>query len=561
MGVPKLINLIRRTRPISSYTYSSSLILTRSIHSRNSLLNPTNLDSNFKSQSRYKPNLGFSSFQSLPIHTSSSNNNDNDNDNEGFSFNDVKFNKESDLWNSGFDQSSDEVVKEVISVVQNGSWYDPAVQTVVSVLDGFHGLTNLPWWIVIASSTLALRLTILPILVLQFSKAKKIAELFPKLPPPLPPPFSGKSIREQFLLFRKERKAIGCPSYLWNFSYVSVQIPCFFLWMYTIRTMSLHHHPGFDCGGALWFQNLTQIPHGSYAATFPILIAGLHYINIQVSFRGSSIDKMTGVMGKIFKFYKLYLELLTIPFFFVGFFLPQGSLVYWVTNSCISVIQNLSLQHPTLREKLGLPDKNAIVKRETSSSTDNLEINFLDKPGQRVNVQNLSPDELLSLSVQLLSKGHHDRAIPLLRFALDKDPNHVRSMVVLGQTFIQKQWLPESIGVLEHAVRKLLVGGQPANEEEVDLLILASTWAGVANIKQGKNKEGLEHLERITQIEEPVDPKGKAHYFDGLVLLSSALFNEGRKVESEEYLRKVVAYDPSKNDLLQQLLEDDAKTY
>ncbi|RZC61735.1 hypothetical protein C5167_023484 [Papaver somniferum] len=519
MGVPKLITLISRIRPISSYTYSSSLIPTRSIHSQipNSLLTPTNLISNFNFQSQYKLNLGFPSFQSLSIHTSS------DDDNEGFNFSDLEFNKESDLLNSGFDHSPDEVVKEVISAVDNVSWYDPAVQTVVSLQDGFHGLTNLPWWIVIASSTLALRLTILPVLVLQFSKAKQISELFPKLPPPLPPPFSGKSIKEQFLLFRKERKAIGCPSYLWNFAYISVQ------------------------GGALWFQNLTQIPHGSFAVTFPILIAGLHYVNIQLSFRGSSVGKVTGVMGKLF----------------------EGSLVYWVTNSSITVIQNLSLQHPTLREKLGLPDKNASVKRVTSSSTDNLEISYLGKPEQRVNVQNLSPDELLSLPVQLLSKGHHDRALPLLRsevfayrLAIEKDPDHIRSMVVLGQSLMQKQWLPESIGVLEHAVRKLLVGGQPAKEEEVDLLILASTWAGVTNIKQGKNK-GLEHLERISQIEEPVDPKGKAHYFDGLELLSSALFNEGRKVEAEEYLRKVVAYDPSKNDLLQQLLEDedDAKTY
>ncbi|XP_026387334.1 ALBINO3-like protein 2, chloroplastic isoform X2 [Papaver somniferum] len=531
MGVPKLITLISRIRPISSYTYSSSLIPTRSIHSQipNSLLTPTNLISNFNFQSQYKLNLGFPSFQSLSIHTSS------DDDNEGFNFSDLEFNKESDLLNSGFDHSPDEVVKEVISAVDNVSWYDPAVQTVVSLQDGFHGLTNLPWWIVIASSTLALRLTILPVLVLQFSKAKQISELFPKLPPPLPPPFSGKSIKEQFLLFRKERKAIGCPSYLWNFAYISVQIPCFLLWMHTIRRMSLEQHPGFDCGGALWFQNLTQIPHGSFAVTFPILIAGLHYVNIQLSFRGSSVGKVTGVMGKLFEFYKLYLDVLTIPIFVIGFFLPQGSLVYWVTNSSITVIQNLSLQHPTLREKLGLPDKNA---------------------------SNLSPDELLSLPVQLLSKGHHDRALPLLRLAIEKDPDHIRSMVVLGQSLMQKQWLPESIGVLEHAVRKLLVGGQPAKEEEVDLLILASTWAGVTNIKQGKNK-GLEHLERISQIEEPVDPKGKAHYFDGLELLSSALFNEGRKVEAEEYLRKVVAYDPSKNDLLQQLLEDedDAKTY
>ena len=28
------------------------------------------------------------------------------------------------------------------------------------------------------------------------------------------------------------------------------------------------------------------------------------------------------------------------------------------------------------------------------------------------------------------------------------------------------------------------------------------------------------HLERITSLEEPEDPKSKAHYFDGLLLLA-----------------------------------------
>lgn len=78
--------------------------------------------------------------------------------------------------------------------------------------------------------------------------------------------------------------------------------------------MSLDHHPGFDTvlftlglllswlsivicerfimplsllfhclqGGALWFQNLTEIPNGLYGPLFPFLIAGLHYTNTQV---------------------------------------------------------------------------------------------------------------------------------------------------------------------------------------------------------------------------------------------------------------------------------------
>lgn len=82
--------------------------------------------------------------------------------------------------------------------------------------------------------------------------------------------------------------------------------------------MSLDHHPGFDTvgivysrtlsfgerfnmplspllqGGALWFQNLTEIPNGLYGPLFPFLIAGLHYTNTQVLFTLVSFIQSSG---------------------------------------------------------------------------------------------------------------------------------------------------------------------------------------------------------------------------------------------------------------------------
>lgn len=40
----------------------------------------------------------------------------------------------------------------------------------------------------------------------------------------------------------------------------------------------------------------------------------------------------------------------------------------------------------------------------------------------------------------------------------------------------------------------------------------------------------------------------------------SAIFNEGRREEAAKYLRKVVAYDPSFQELLKQCEEDDDDT-
>ncbi|XP_028102441.1 ALBINO3-like protein 2, chloroplastic isoform X1 [Camellia sinensis] len=440
------------------------------------------------------------------------------------------------------------------------------VRAVVSLLDYCHDFTGLPWWVIIASSTLVLRITLLPMLILQLKKLKKIAELFPKLPPPLPPPLSGRSYIDQLSLFRKEKRSVGCPSYLWFLAYFSVQVPCFFLWMTSIRRMSLDHHPGFDCGGILWFENLTEFPHGVLGAIFPLLIATLHFANVQVSFRTSSVGKVTGLFGLLAQYYKLYLEILTLPLMLIGFCVPQGSLVYWLTNSSLTLIQQLSLNHPGVREKLGLPDKAAPVPTANCEEMDTpgeMQPDLLRKE-RKIRVHNLSAQELLALSVQLLAKGHKDRAIPLLRLALEKDPNYVQGLVVMGQTLLQSGQLAEATEYLERAISKLFLIGHPTEVEEVDLLILASQWAGIAYIRQERCAEGIKHLERVANLKEPEDSKSKAHYYDAFILLArgsiglfSALYKEGRKAEAAKYLRIAVVYDSAYNVYLEQCEKDD----
>ncbi|XP_019101851.1 PREDICTED: ALBINO3-like protein 3, mitochondrial [Camelina sativa] len=76
--------------------------------------------------------------------------------------------------------------------------YDYLTRPAISLLDSYHDLTGLPWWVVIASSTVAFRTALLP--------------------------GSGRSVIDQFKLFRKERKAIGCPSFLWVPAYLSIQV-------------------------------------------------------------------------------------------------------------------------------------------------------------------------------------------------------------------------------------------------------------------------------------------------------------------------------------------------
>ncbi|KAF9676065.1 hypothetical protein SADUNF_Sadunf09G0099700 [Salix dunnii] len=420
------------------------------------------------------------------------------------------------------------------------------VDSMIWLLDSYHDLTGLPWWIIVASSTLAMRLTLFPLHVLQMHKIKKISQSFSKLPPLFPPPLSGRSYIEQISLFRKERRAIGCPSFLWFLAFLSVQIPCFLVWMTSIRRMCLDNHPGFDCGGTLWFQNLTELPHGFLGPILPFLVAGLHGVNVHLSFDRSSVRNTGGLLGLLSDYYKKYLNFMMLPLFFIGYCIPQGSLVYWVTNSSLTAIQQVSLKLPVVRAKLGLLDKDFPKAPARSAEMDTHEL-------CKVSPENLTPHELLVLSVKLLSSGHRARAIPLLQMALEKDPGYIWALIVMGQARLQEGLYAEAIDHLERAISNLILTGHPT-VEDVDHLILASQWAGVACIRQGKNAEGIMHLERITSLEEPEDPKSKAHYFDGLLLLASALSKEDRNAEAVKYLRLVVAYDPSRKQFLDQCL-------
>uniref|UniRef100_M0ZK22 Cytochrome oxidase biogenesis protein n=1 Tax=Solanum tuberosum TaxID=4113 RepID=M0ZK22_SOLTU len=75
-------------------------------------------------------------------------------------------------------ESTDLLISENVSAIAEESILP--VRALISLLDGYHDLTGFPWWIIIVSSTVALRLTLFPFVLLQLHKLKRIGELFPK---------------------------------------------------------------------------------------------------------------------------------------------------------------------------------------------------------------------------------------------------------------------------------------------------------------------------------------------------------------------------------------------
>ncbi|KAL6606119.1 hypothetical protein ACP70R_041772 [Stipagrostis hirtigluma subsp. patula] len=447
-----------------------------------------------------------------------------------------------------------------------GSVSDLAINTVVFLIDGFHSLTGLPWWMTISLSTVAMRLLILPTLILQIQKTAKIGELFQKLPPPIPPPLSGRSFRDQYSLFRKKRKELGCPSFLWNFAYLSVQFPCFFLWMMSIRTMCLNNHPGFDNGGTLWFHNLTESSHGASGLVFPILVAGFHYLNVQISFQGSQIKHHPGIFGLLAKYYKIYLDVLTIPLFLISYVVPLGNQVYWTTNGLLNVAQQLSLKNNAVRKFLGLPtiahvgyrtpesplanmnSKSTLADNGTAdeSATPNFILESTNIMDGNIS-ESSSPEELLEVALQYFGTGRRDQAIPLIRTAVERNPDMSTALIGMGQTLFSNRLFPEAAECFEHAIPKI--------QEHDPLLVLACFGAGISHERQGDNEMAIKLLQRLAELKEPEKPINKTCYFSGMVLLGSILSKEGRNSEAAKYLRMAIAYDPSVERLLKECEE------
>ena len=65
-----------------------------------------------------------------------------------------------------------------------------------------------------------------------------------------------------------------------------------------------------------------------------------------------------------------------------------------------STVQQLSLKHPVVRAKLGLPDKAAPTIAANSGENFTAQLTISDSPTKKreISVQNLSPKELLAVS-------------------------------------------------------------------------------------------------------------------------------------------------------------------
>ncbi|GAQ86864.1 hypothetical protein KFL_003170020 [Klebsormidium nitens] len=398
----------------------------------------------------------------------------------------------------------------------------PVSGAIVVALDGVHSVTGLPWWSTIIVSTLLMRSVLLPLVAVQIRKTAQIGSLFSqvlKLGGPETP------FLTQVQRFAAARQATKCPNPAWFLAVPAVQIPIFVSSMLALRQMTAEGHPGFDTGGMLWFTDLT-LPAGLglEAAIFPVAIVSLYLSNVQLAFGG------IGPRSRFLKVYKFALQALAVPAFVGSFYLPQGLLLYWVTNNCCSLGQNLAVRSTAVRAALGLPP----LPDRKPSGTEPEAVPVTDEMIAKMDV-----NELVQIAATCQAQRRPEEAIKFLKKALARSPEEASIFYALGKTHVGlRKW--------EEAAE---YHGQAAGYAQDDELRGKALYGlGIAAFNQGKVPEAVAALREAAALR-PDD-------LEGQLSLASVLSRNGDKAAALEVVRKAARLEPKLQKYIEELEEE-----
>ncbi|BDA50658.1 probable mitochondrial inner membrane protein OXA1L [Coccomyxa sp. Obi] len=295
----------------------------------------------------------------------------------------------------------------------------------------------------------------------------------------------------------------GAPHPAWIIGSPLIQATVFGTSVFAARAMAASNWPGFASGGALWFPDLTKaavvihwgqdamstavsFPYGQLGAAMPIAVALALFANINMSFGragpAASDGKGEGaVAAYVMGIAKGLLEWVTVPVLALALGLPHGALVYWLSSSTFSILQNLALQRPEVRERLRLPSPRRRPGPLQDWGTSVTPGNSADQP---------DIDQLFVKAAEARAKGDVAAALALIQRVRSTNPAHAPAHFAAGQLHAElKQW-PRAEAAYAAAAGL-----------EADMAQRARAWlgAGVAQHAQGDLDAALQAFERAAQ--------------------------------------------------------------
>jgi len=167
-------------------------------------------------------------------------------------------------------------------------------QTIQSGLSDLHEVTGLPWWATIATTTLAVRASLLPLVVYQMHASTRFFKVQPQfmhlysllqqtLKKMETEPFRAKADKCKLCYrgFQSVWRKGDCHP-LKLFATPIVHIPLFLTFIFSVRDMIRNTRvDGLTDGGALWFTDLTA---ADASGAMTLIAVSLTYLNLELAF-------------------------------------------------------------------------------------------------------------------------------------------------------------------------------------------------------------------------------------------------------------------------------------
>lgn len=246
-----------------------------------------------------------------------------------------------------------------VAEASSGGFFSKPMQLVEMGLVGMHDATGLPWWLSIALTTISLRVTLLPLVILQARQSSNVARFKPQLDHlqenvKKAQLEAGKSMQH---MKQAEQAANDLKDFYKKHNmrpFLSLamalgQMPIWMSMFFALRDMAARSGDpfGFASGGALWWTDLT-VKDPYYG--LPVICGTTMWLMVNMGDAGQASGGANAQADTMKKFMK-GMALFMIP---ATSWMQSSVFVYWITSNSFAMLQTTLLKAPAIRTAVGM---------------------------------------------------------------------------------------------------------------------------------------------------------------------------------------------------------------
>lgn len=238
----------------------------------------------------------------------------------------------------------------------------------------YHSFSGLPWWLTIASSTVAVRLALFPLIRLQILNTSEFVKVAPYLR------LLRSLLTRRMLVLKADPAQSPLPLFKAYFKgivasikhsnlklgkflvYPFLNMALFISFIIGIRRLVKSEKASdMEVGGVYWFVNLTK---KDPSFIMPLTACFLTYLTLFLSFRRMQAQ----TKSKFFEKFRDFFSSVAIVVLPITSLQPAAIFCYWIPSSALAAIQSVLLQNQRARALLRLPNVADLAKEAGKKS-------------------------------------------------------------------------------------------------------------------------------------------------------------------------------------------------